>query len=286
MREPRTVNIHDIKREIPEVGVGDMDVFGKGDKYNHDMLPIVDHDNKRVLGVFDSGYKLVKHEEVLDAFHEVIQQDEFLGNYFCDGKRMHVYYYPDDWERRVQVGHDMQDKDRGDEDEVLLGFRVTNSVDGSNALKASLIGFRQICSNGMWGEELIEREYQRHTSSLSVDTFKKELDNMIEFDLDDITKKIERSSEFHAETENVLDLLRLPKSLKEEIQKRVPDATTLWDIYNEATKLITHGYREEKGVTLTADDYSEEYLERIHRNASKILTLPDRQNVNMQKVEA
>jgi len=228
-----------------------------------------------IIGIFKGKdrYTLIEHSEVIEAVREVVGRDKVMGNYYCTPAKLYLYYFPDKWEKDFESSTTLGDV-------IKFGYRITNSLDGSLGLSGHLVAHRLVCSNGMLAEDFIESSFHKHTKNTEMEQFEEELEDLIGEDADlsfeEVLEKYEEASELEAETEVVLEQVNIPESLEEVVVSECRERDTLWNIYDEMTRAITHGYRENSdGVKVKAADYSEQTLENLHKQANKVIKLAE-----------
>lgn len=268
MRPPQPTDLEHIKRQMHDVELHEVYVVNheRKTRYESEHVATVDTQTEKVLGIFNEDYHLVKHQEFLDAIKEVVGEN-FQGNYWCSDTKLYVYYYPDDWNVEIP---------ERPEENLWFGVRFSNSYDGTAAIKCTLVAVRVQCWNGMYTEELLEQEYRKHSKAFNLETFKENVEEMLELGLDEVLEKLKKSMDMEAKTGDAVEVLRLPQSLKDVVTDELESRETLWNIYNKLTYNITHGYTEDdEGNAITSEDYSESYLQRMHRQASRLLEIEE-----------
>lgn len=238
---------------------------------NQGMIGTYNRDINKMLAVFQEDYHLVDHREMLsvliDKFGQVVQGDYYLRP---DCSRLYVYIYPKDM--RQLIVHPKT----GEKEWVNMGLRFANSYDGSNALKVSSVGYREVCSNGMWAQTFANRSYQKHTKNSNLQEFRDAIDSVLEADYDDIIMTYREAMDKDVPSVPVL-LEEVWKNknqaLKEYIIKEIEsfEGVSAWDVYCKATRGLTHGFRVVKGGLKTCDRYAEETLKNLHKDANRIL---------------
>lgn len=263
MRKRKDVSTLEMMQELDNVDLVPIHAEDHdGNELEHNMVGTGNLDTKTLLGVFGDDYRLVRHEQVVDKVSKHFG-DNFRGNYFIgeNCKNLAIYIYPE--EMRQLVRHEKRDT----EEWISFGLRVMNSYDGTSALKVSSIGFREVCSNGMWAETWADRSWQRHTGSVELSKLDRTITKIVNADFDDIIMTYKEASEEMVKSTPVL--LRevwkdKHKKMQEVIIREVGSKASKWDIYNRATEYITH---HGDG----SSELAETTLERKHKDANKIL---------------
>ncbi len=280
MRKPRSIDLELVKKNINEFDVSeDIRIRKDGTDYDHNFVATVDKTDEKAIGVFKKGYEMVDHKDVIQAVIDKAGR-RIQGNVWGRSlpERLYLYIYPEDWERSVG--------DRNVGDVVKFGIRVTNSLDGNTSLGAHIVGFRLVCSNGMMVQDLVKGSYHKHTTEGSIELFENELENLLEFGIDEVVERYEKSKEYVSEPKVVLERLKVPDKLKSVIIEEMEDKESLFDIYNTMTNKLSHGFIEDKDGNLKdSEQYSESYLERLHRQATRILLMADEEKNVKVKAE-
>jgi len=224
-------------------------------------------------------YELLPNEVVVEVADDVAAElgakpfHEFGGDWFY---RMH--------EHVIQCGHKIhalyawdEPVDLGDGDTIQLGYAVHNSIDGSMGFSVGLFTFRHACANMVWmgfrgkGMDFDDRNvlasyYRVHIKGLEID--REELKARIKTV---INKGLEVAETYKRWREEVIDkriaerLYKvLPKSvLPEWLQVEepkaieVPQATTVWTVYNDITQAIWHNAK-------TSDMTKIQHFKKLH----------------------
>ena len=270
MRKPEKYDFGYIENILHRVDVEDIEIMSG--EIKHDRIAIVDLTMKELLGIFTSGYTLIQHNEMINVLRDFFS-DEFHGNISYNVKRLYIYIYPDNWVYTL-FG-----------DKVQFGIRCVNSHDGSNALKVELVGYNITKGYGMFTQEFVKRGYQRHTLNANTDQFRNSVKNILEMNIQEILTEYEKLDTMVVDVEDVLQIVKLPKSLIDILRENLPPRETLWKIYSLAADKITNGFRESKGKILTVQDYWEGYAQNLHENANSILRIPERKKIKIEEVE-
>lgn len=268
MRQPKLVDLREEINKLHTVAVADsedIDIQFKGQEIEHDRLAVVDIADMKELGVHKKGYALTRHEDVLGAIRRVTG-DLIQGSVgtWNEGRNLYAYIYPSEWRGSVD-----------DSDIIQFGLKVRNSYDGTSALRLSVIGMRVVCENGLYAPiSEQKRSYHKHTTPVvedgepKLEEFKAELDMMLGMDVDEILETYREAKNLEVDVEDTIEALRLPKSLQTEVVDEIEtERETAWDVYNTVTRKISHGYGDSGG----AEDMSESYLERLHKQANRVL---------------
>ncbi len=255
MRIPQQINVGAITPH--KVSTSPFKIFDEdGNEYSHDKVAVVDRDTREVLGIHEDGYSLIKHKDVLDSFMRVVDTDIVTGKlHFGNNRTMHLYYYPpqERYAGEVEAG-----------DIVRFGMRISNSYDGSTALRGQLIAIRLICMNGMLAHEFIKGSYHRHTRiSGDLNKFEGEIKKMLDFDPQAVMAIINDSRNNIIEPLEALNVLNISQMLKDAVVHALPDTSDIsaWELYSVMTDKVTR----------LEGEYSEKYLEKIHKEANKLL---------------
>lgn len=278
MRKMKEVNLDDIRQKLDEVKlvkIAARDIqTGKLLGLDNDNIGTANVSKSKLLHVFNSSnYSIVQHGVFLDTIEQTLGKN-FRGSYYMrdDNSRLHVYAYPENMKQLIH------NKKTGENEWINFGIRMSNSYDGSRALKVSSIGYQEICDNGMWAQTFVPRSYQKHTKNANIKQFRQGIENLQEAKYDDIIMVYEKATEKIVPSVPVLlqeTFGNRRKSLQQDIQSKLKgkENPTIWDVYTTATESITHGFREEKGQLKTSDHYTDSTLKGLHKSANKLLTI-------------
>lgn len=248
------VKIHPVAKADPE----NITIEWNGEEIDHNRVAVVDKVDMSELGVHEEGYSIISHREVLKALREVVG-DTIHGKVveYAGGRRMSTYLYPPKWREDVSSESDI----------IQFGLKISNSYDGSSALKLDVVGLRLICENGMVVPKTQNKSYHKHTSD-RLDEFKEELKEMIGMDVEEVLEIYREARDLEVDVEDTIEALKLPNSLQEEVIEELKyERETAWDVYNKITEKITHGYGDSEGVS----EISEGYANRLHEQANRVL---------------
>lgn len=285
MRSKTNVNINDIIEEIHDVEI--VDIIPENDEGTIEdaiveLVGTYNNDTKKLLGTMDEDYKLIDHRDFLATISDRFGE-EFKGNYKLGShsEYLYVYIYPDNMKQLIVDPRD------DSEEWINMGVRLANSYDTTVALRVESIGIREVCANGMWAQTFVERGYQKHTQNASLSEFNNAITKIINADFNDILMTYQ-----DAMTEEIPSIPVFLKSVygkkDKALQKFIQEETirmknpTKWDVYNHATRGLTHGFREQKGEVMDESKYSEHTLERLHKKTNKVLTI-DLNNIDWSK---
>lgn len=128
---------------------------------------IINPKTKRTYYIASQKYKLVKHEEVLTAFDDIVSKMPEFGkakkeiDFFNDGGIMDCKYTFNDLEYKIKKG-----------DIINPTITARNSYDGTNKQSTMFGAFRLICSNGMVIGDLFAEYKKKHMETLDLDQMK------------------------------------------------------------------------------------------------------------------
>ena len=121
---------------------------------------IVNPDTEDIYSVTSKHYKLVKHEDVLDAVVQAVEENPEYGRHESsvwlsdNGAKMHTKLRFPDVEFPIDQGGD----------KVNPTVEIFNSYDGSWALKILFGAFRLVCSNGLVVGKILMNYRRKHIS--------------------------------------------------------------------------------------------------------------------------
>ena len=124
---------------------------------------VVSHSNPKPVAMVSPGYRIVQHAEMLEA------AKDFLAVMNCSANvpaRIHLTSNGERMAAWLDLGEKFAYKPDGHT--ISLQLQITNTVDGGGSMNASLLWFRQVCSNGL----KIQKTYRstiRHGESATPD---------------------------------------------------------------------------------------------------------------------
>jgi len=248
MRRPEQVNLGSIR--FHPVSKADFEVDG----YEHEQIAVVDKEEKRVLGFHnEQNYSLIRHQKVVKALRDLTENKLISGNYhFSKDRNLFLYYYPQGKEYMVEINGQT----------FKVGVRITNSYDGTRALKAELVAMEMTSGMGMYTKGLIGRSYHRHTRhSGDMEKFKVELEDLLDFDEDELRELVKKAQQTYMDRDDTLEAIRIPEKLVDLVKQEADDGyISAWELYQTLARKIT----------VVEDEYEEATLEQLHREANKI----------------
>lgn len=206
---------------------------------------LVEPDTGAIYGIMSDRYKLIKHEEVIEAVQEAFKANTEYGvpteniTFLKDGARMRTKYtFP---EISVNVGNDSG---------LHPSVEILNSYDGGWRLNVLFGAFRLVCSNGLVIGEKVLHERRLHVGEIDPMYIKEVLNQGMEtFSIQKgiwdtwVDRNIEEN-----EKQKLIDELGFSDKQKENLMEEIEvasgetlrNATTLWIVYNIVMQYITH----------------------------------------------
>ncbi len=132
------------------------------EKNNHRVF-VVSNNIPTPVAMVSHGYRIVQHAEMLEA------AQKFLTTIDCPAEAPAKIHLTPNGERMaalLDLGERFAYKPDGHK--ISLQLQITNTVDGGGSMNASLLWFRQVCSNGL----KIQKTYRstiRHGQSATPD---------------------------------------------------------------------------------------------------------------------
>lgn len=147
--------------------------------------------------------------------------------------------------------------------EIALGLRLSNSIDGSIAARVQAYGLRVICINGMIGRTLFGGKSMIHVGrNVNVEGLADDIEEILPMAVNNLNTIIREGMDtevIHAET--VLEEAGFGGDYQDEITEEFA-GNTRWELYCEATRIVDHDH----------EDVKESTREDLHRKANAILT--------------
>jgi len=204
---------------------------------------IVRQDTGEILGVVSDKYKLVKHQELLNAMHSVIEglgvEDQQL--HLCKrGAVMFLKFYVPNliWEPKVG-------------DTVRFGLQVFNSYDCSLPVGVLLIGEVLRCSNGMSAPETMTSFFLKHYGNLDLGEVRRKANDVL-YKVDKVKAKWDGYRKEEVTEEKVKKFLNASygSRLREKMfntYMETREGNTVWDLYQVLMYHSTHSLKARKG---------------------------------------
>ncbi len=221
---------------------------GKTIRSNNDAL--INVDTNKIVGEVGSSYKVVTNSEVSALF------DEAFDNVPVHTISDHLDNNGSRWRREIVLDGDDYTFLVGNDDACKMKVTVFNGYSGKNAVGFNVSGWRQVCSNGMFGWAKLLTVSLPHVKSGIVEhirkSFSKKLDIFneksklwqewanIEFTQDDYDLFID-TREYLSDK-----MKKRYKGLYEPITNRFNQDETKWGAYNVFTAIATH-YTQARG---------------------------------------
>ncbi len=125
---------------------------------------IVRTDTNEVLGVHDSKYKAIKHDDVVNSVMDAVSQSNVSKDYdtkievFDNGAKLRGTIDFNDLTVEPSVG-----------DYIKFRVQFFNSYDSSWAFQQQAFGCRLFCSNGCWDADTVANTWAKHTTNVNVE---------------------------------------------------------------------------------------------------------------------
>lgn len=227
------------KKEI-EFNVTRQDLFTKSG-IQVERQAIVREGTEQVLGIVSPDYKLITHKQVLDKSIAIVERFEDLKFKSAittkGGARMYATF---ESEKEYIIGN----LKTGQPDNLKLRLILTNSYDGSLRYGFIIGAYRLVCKNGLRVGQDIFAVKQKHTSGLNIDGVMNSAKRAVKFFNENTLPKWKAYNSQEIEVKAVLTKIEksLPERLFKEVSGRLEQTkrTTLWNIYNEFTYVLTH----------------------------------------------
>jgi len=225
-------------------------------------------DRNELEAIMSDKYVLVQHS---DAFFPLIQavqsfNSEVFGFVNNEGGKVFI---------DVLFNDDALSINPLDEHKINLGFRASNTYDGSGAFIVQAFAYRGYCQNGMlFGRQSLAQSYQIHRGKVSIAVFTEimhKLQDLVPLIRKNINSAILDEFEFN-ELPEILQgyglgkrsLIKVQEKILENAGLEVKDKLNRWDVYNGITSYISHDLNERIEIT----------RQRYHKIAEKVLITP------------
>jgi hypothetical protein len=233
-------------------------------KEEHGYRAIYNVDRNETEAIMSDSYTLVQHTE---AFHPLVQAMKSF--------RTDLFGFMTDEGGKVWIDVLLKDSKYiiipADGKEINLGFRVSNTYDGSGAFELRAFGYRSYCDNGMiFGQRTFAAAYKVHKGRVEVDVFVSVLEKirqmapLLNAYISEAAKDFIETSELQA----VLEELDIGKRYQALLMAKAfgHEHMSRWDLYNDITDFTTHELDDKKEVTRN----------RYHQIAEAVLVTPKR----------
>lgn len=212
--------------DIPIVREAPVRVLGKNTEYK----AIVDQD-KETVSIVSNNYQLVQHRDIWQKIQEMKNLKVKKAVIYRDGKILHVEL-AEVRPKKIEMI---------DGDYMTRRIRIFNSYDLTHALSVQSFGIRLVCTNGMIAPVFTERFRGRHTyDSIDIDELNKYI--KVAFEIWATTGSLLRRAEkMIVPVEDVLKYMKyLPKKYHKIIVENLDKKESVYVIWNETTRTITH----------------------------------------------
>jgi len=229
-------------------------------------MAVIRQDSSQVLGVVSNRYRLIPHQNILDAVQSALTSlDVGLvphGIYMDrGGARMRALFKFPSLALPVLNG-----------DNICPCLKIQNTYDGTSRITVHIGGFRFVCTNlAVGGGGVFAGGFMSvHAGEIPLDEVSAQLRTYLSgFDVVVSQYRFWVEKELLSpDLENILE--SFPKRPAEAIRKEISGigAVTVYDAYNSATRYATHRMRTYRTAF--------ELLERINRRFQKLFPLPSR----------
>ncbi|MBW2095691.1 MAG: DUF932 domain-containing protein [Deltaproteobacteria bacterium] len=209
---------------------------------------IVDRDTGKLFSIVSKDYKVIRHEQAIDALEDILYNTKGLGapsvttSFYNDGGRMRRTY------RFKGISVDISQDDK-----IQPELHLFNSYDLTWPLIVLLGAFRFVCANGLVVGRKFYQLRKRHVVQLeqmdfrgqvttALERFKKQVKTWRKWEkralsLDTYQKVMEAMKFGKRATETIEDMV------SEEVEGFLTDGyprPTVWTFYNLLTWFVTH----------------------------------------------
>lgn len=193
---------------------------------------IIKAEDNSLISVMSDSYRLVRNEEVIIPIME--QLHNLDSKWYIDDSHSFVT----DSRMRLQVTFPDLTFHDGRSD-IALSVFLHNSYNGSEGVRLFWGAIRGICSNGMVFGKVLAKFYARHTSGITIENLKEQVELTYE-QIPVIQNRIQ-----------ILQNIEVTKTLTESVDKKLgktiskfieeqPRSDNQWILYNYLTYYISH----------------------------------------------
>lgn len=201
---------------------------------------VVRKDTGELISIMNQTYKIVPNSEVIKPLLEQLHKLDTA--WYVDSSHSYVQNN----QMRLQVTFPELTFHDGKSD-IALSLYLTNSADGSLAIKIYFGGLRSICRNGMVYGTILSKFYGKHTQGISLDNIKEQIENTYQ-SLPVIQHRIEQLQ--NTKVDKVLrqsiesKLGKKAYKYVEEQENEIKKAQNQWILYNLLTYHISHNLEQ------------------------------------------
>jgi hypothetical protein len=209
------------------------------------------------VAVVSKEYSLIQHSKVIERLNQVVKPDEIAKArifYENNGAKMYLDLYYQKFSFKPKVN-----------DEVQLGIRICNSVDGSMKLMIVPTSYRLACSNGVTHAREMGMIQRKHLGdALSVLTKLEEVIGEVQQRFETIQTRYSDWANTPIVFADAVPILeqKLPEKYVKAIKLAKPE--TAWDLFNCLTQLNTHDDRRNDGLKMDFDRTIEQIMTVQH----------------------
>jgi hypothetical protein len=246
----KEISIHNIQG-IPVVFQQDIELFDKPTGYK----ALVDEKTKETVSIVTDKYQPIQHRAV---WIEAEKQKNYMiktAQLYNKGKSFMI-------ELKERTPHKVELLPG---DYLERGVRLFNSYNCTKALTVESYGLRLVCMNGMVAPMGIQRYHKAHVYN-NIDI--NELGKYIELAMEAWVSSKEvfkKATQISMNVDKAIEKIGyLPKKYAKIITENLSKKETLYDIWNEVTRTITHDM---------APNVSTNILVYAQKQANKVLTM-------------
>lgn len=210
-------------------------------------MAVVRTDTEKVVGIVSDQYKILRHAEVIQAFHDAIGSgaEQRKLTVVRNGAQMYANYRIKNVEGEVRKG-----------DVVGMDLTVKNSYDGTNTLQIMLGALRLVCENGMVISKGFVGLSQKHVGAnaqVKVDEIRERVaEASVQFIKQLSVMRAMAQHEIGSMAPSSIDMfekerVKLPQYILDLAAAEYGRAgdRTMWGVYNAYTSAITHSMKRE-----------------------------------------
>lgn len=231
-----------------------------GEKIRSSNDAIINTETKQIIGEVSSNYKVVTNQEVANIFAEA------FGDVPIHKVTDHLDSTGGRWTREFVLDGDEYTWAVGGDDVCKMKVSIFNGYTGNRAVGYNISGWRQVCSNGMFGWSKILSANISHMKEGIVDYIRNDFSNKVElfsekaqiFEVWNEQEFTQKDYEVFIESRNYLSdkMKEKYKGYYEPIMNRFGEKReTKWEAYNVLTAVATHYTQAQKGSNVFSAAY-------------------------------
>ncbi len=243
-----------------EVARAPLFTYHNGEKIESSNDALINTETKQIIGEVSKNYKVVTNQEVATIFDEAfdgIEKHNVIDHIDASGGR---------WKREIILEGDEYTWLVGGEDTCKMKVSIFNGYTGNRAVGYNISGWRQVCSNGMFGWSKVLSSSLSHMREGITEFIRNDFNNKVAL-FSEKAQIFEVWNELEFTQLDYEDFINSRKYLSDKMKDKYRsyytpvmnryggNRETKWEAYNVLTAVAQHYTQAQKGSNVFSASY-------------------------------